>query len=451
MKSNRENWSGQLGFIIAAAASAVGLGNLWRFPASAATYGGGIFLVAYVLLFFAFGVFLLLTETALGRATGLSAFEAFRTLKKRWAFVGLLATLIPFAILPYYCVIGGWVAKYLVQYCWAPLAEGAAGNPAADAFFGAFVGDPVQTLGFGALFACLTFGFIYLGVQKGIERSNKVLMPALFFLTLGLSVFTVTRPGAWEGLKYFLVPDVGRLSTNGSFSATLCAKTVLAAMGQLFFSLSLAMGIMVTYGSYVPKTANMPKAALHIGVADMCVAFLAGLIVIPPAFAFGGAELATKAGPGLMFVSLPKVFAALPMTRVLALAFFVLVLFAALTSCMSIAETCVASIRDRTGWSRVKTTNLVALYTFVAAVPSALSLDFLDRADYVTNNVLMPICAFLICFFVGWVVGPDFIRREVTQDGRHAFTSYAYYRWLMRYAAPVLIALIFVASVYKIS
>ena len=446
--NSRENWSGQLGFILAAAASAVGLGNLWRFPASAATYGGGIFLIAYLILFFGFGVFLLMTEIAIGRATKLSPVEAFRTLNRKWVIVGILGTLVPFGILPYYSVIGGWVTKYFAQYFFASLAETAADNPANDAFFSGFIGDFGQAFSFCCAFAGACFAFILMGVKKGIERSNKILMPALLILTVGIALFTALQPNAREGLKYFFIPDFNRLSVNGSFSPLLCAKTILAAMGQMFFSLSLAMGIMITYGSYLPRSANLPKAALRIGICDTFVAFLAGVIVIPPAFAFGGEELARSAGPGLMFVSLPKVFAAMPCTRIVALAFFALCLFAALTSCISIAETCVASVCDRLHWSRRKGTLVVAAYTLLAAFPSAWSLGFLDKADYVTNNILMPICAFLTVIFVGWVIGPEFIRREITADGEHAFRFYGLYRVLMRYAAPILIGLIFVTCVF---
>lgn len=437
----RANWSGQMAFVLAAAASAVGLGNLWRFPASAATYGGGIFILVYIALFFVFGVFLMITEIAVGRATRLSAVSAFASLNRKWAAVGWLGTLVPALILPYYCVIGGWVLRYLWGYLVHP------GGMAEKEFFAAFTACPAETLGCTAVFATATFAMIYLGVKKGIEGSNKVLMPLLLALTVGVAAFTVTRPDAAAGLKYYLVPDFARLcNPDGSFSPALLAKTILAAMGQMFFSLSLAMGILVTYGSYMPKSADIGRSSLRIGVIDTFVAVLAGAIIIPPAFAFGGEELARTAGVGLMFVSLPQVFAALPGGSVVAVAFFALALFAALTSAISIAETVVASLCDLFRFHRRGATTLTAVYVALAAVPSALSLTFLDRTDFITNSIFMPVCALLTCIFIGWVGRPGFVRDEVTALGV-AFGSYPVYRFIIRYLAPVLIATILVTYV----
>ena len=434
----RASWSGQLGFILAAAASAVGLGNLWRFPASAATYGGGLFILLYFILFICFGVFLMATEIALGRTTRLSPSRCYGALDRRWSFVGWLATLVPALILPYYCVIGGWVVKYFGAYAFTPASV------AQDGYFDAFIGSSAQTLSMTALFAAGVFGFIFAGVRKGIEMSNKVLMPLLLALTLGIAAYTMTRPDAGPGLRYCFVPDFGRLCVDGSFSFVLLAKTVLAALGQMFFSLSLAMGIMITYGSYVPKTTNVIRSSFRIGLVDSLVAVLAGAIVIPPAFAFGGEELACKGGIGLMFISLPKVFAAMPGTQVFALAFFALCLFAALTSAMSIAETVVSSICDHTGWTRNRATVVTAVYTLLAAIPSAVSLGFLDKTDFITNSVLMPIGALATCVFIGWVAGTGLVRKEITAEGQ-PFPCYGFYRIVMRYVAPVLLLVILTA------
>lgn len=439
MEEKRGSWSGQLGFIISAAASAVGLGNLWRFPASAATYGGGVFLLSYIALFFAFGVFLLLTEVAIGRATRLSPIEAFRKLNRRWVFVGWLGTVIPFLILPYYCVIGGWCTKYLFAYLFA----GAAPD------FAVFIGSAPETILMMMIFVAMTFLFIWLGVRKGVERSNKVMLPALLFLVIAIAVFVVCQPSSREGLKFYLVPDFSALCANGRFSPALAGKVVLAGMGQMFFSLSLAMGIMITYGSYVPEEANMPKSVFHIGLCDTLVAFVAGIIVIPAAFAFGGEELARSSGPGLMFVSLPQVFAQMPSARLVACAFFTLVLFASLTSSISLYETCVASLCDRTGISRRHGTLAVLAWTFLAAIPSAVWLGFLDNVDYFTNNILMPVCALSTCIFIGWIVGPDFVRYEATKHGRDKFPLAGYYGVLIKYIAPVAMAVIFISLVLK--
>lgn len=451
MTEQRENWSGQLGFIIAAAASAVGLGNLWRFPASAAKGGGGIFLLCYILLFVGFGLFLLMTEVAIGRGTGLSPIDAFKKLAKEhnksswWQVVGWLGTIVPFLILPYYSVIGGWVTKYLGRY----LFEGMIDADKTGAFFESFIGSPSNAIAYMLVFALATFVFIFMGVQKGVERSNKVMMPALLFLIIGMAGYVICQPGMMGGIKYYLVPDFSRLSVDGHLSLPLVSQAVLTAMSQMFFSLSLAMGIMITYGSYVPKSTNLTKSCFHIGLCDTFVAFVAGMIVIPTAFKFGGAELAQKAGPGLVFVSLPQVFVEMPGARIVAIVFFVLVFFAALTSCMSIAETCVASLCDRTHMSRRAGTAITMVYTLVAAIPSAVSLNFLDKTDQITNNFMMPICAFFTCVFIGWVVGPKFVRDEAEADGKAKMPVYWYFRILIRYIAPLIILLIFLDPLYR--
>lgn len=434
----RANWSGHLGFVLAAAASAVGLGNLWRFPASAASYGGGIFLCIYFLLFLSFGVFMMITEIAIGRATRLSAIKAFSSLNGKWAVTGWLGTLVPILILPYYCVIGGWVTEYFFRYLVSP------GLPASEGFFSSFTSNTGEVFMMFAVFTIPAFAFIFAGVKRGIETSNRVLMPMLLALTVGIAAFTVTRPGATEGLKYLLVPNFSCLFVDGSFSFSMLSKIVLAAMGQMFFSLSIAMGILITYGSYMPKKSDITRSSLKIGLIDTLVAVLAGLIIIPPAYTYGGEELARTAGIKLMFVSLPQVFSAMPAGHIVAVAFFALCLFAALTSAVSMAETVVASVCDLTKLSRASATTLTVGYVAIAAVPSAMSIDFLGKTDFVTNSVLMPVCAFLTCIFVGWVAGTEFIRREATAEGVR-FRAYPAYRIVMRYFAPLMILLILAA------
>lgn len=434
----RASWSSQLGFVIAASASAVGLGNLWRFPASAATYGGGLFILLYLVLFVTFGVFLMSTEIAIGRATRLSPSKAIGALDRRWSFVGWLATLVPVLILPYYCVIGGWVVKYVISSIVEP------GAAAETGFFEAFVGSSAQTISLTVLFTGVSFAFVFAGVQKGIERSNRILMPMLLFLTIGIAVYTVTRPDAGPGLRYCFVPDFGRLCVDGRFSFALFSKLVLAALGQMFFSLSLAMGIMITYGSYMPKDGDIVRSSFRIGLVDSFVAILAGAVIIPPAYAFGGEALAREGGFKLMFTSLPQVFAGMPGARVVALAFFALCLFAALTSAISMSETVVSSVCDITRWSRRKAGLITAFYTLAAAVPSALSIGFLIGTDFFTNSILMPVCALLTCVFVGWIGGTDLIRREQMAAG-HRFPAYGFYRLVMRYFAPLILLVILTA------
>ena len=314
----RSNFTGKLGFVLAAAGSAVGLGNIWRFPYLAAKYGGGIFLLVYILLALTFGFTLMAAEIAIGRKTGLSAVEAFRALDKRYGFIGYLASAVPVIILPYYSVIGGWVMKYM----WA-FMSGDAKNTVNDNYFTGFISGTAQPITWFLLFIGITAVVVLCGVEKGVENVSKVMMPILVVLSVVIAVYSVTAPGAFDGVKYYLLPDFSK------FSAT----TVLAAMGQLFYSMSLAMGIMITYGSYMKKDVNLESSVKQIEIFDTGIAFLAGLMIIPAVFAFsGGSPESLGKGPSLMFVSLPKVFESMPGGTVIGAAFFILVLIAALKS-----------------------------------------------------------------------------------------------------------------------
>ena len=430
----RSSWSGHLGFVLAAAASAIGLGNLWRFPANAAGHGGGVFLLVYVLLTVLFGIPLLVTEISLGRRTRRSPSRTFRKLNRRWWGVGALAMLIPAIILPYYCVVGGWVTRYFVASLFG-------GTDTID--FMAWSGDAASVGAHSLAFLGATMALILLGVRKGIENSNKVMMPALLVLTFAIAAYVALSPSCLQGLKYYALPDFSRLGGAGGMG-----KTVLAAMGQMFFSLSIAMGIMITYGSYVPKGDSIPKAAGRIAICDTLVALLAGVIIIPSAFAFGGAELAQTGGVGLMFVSLPKIFAAMPFGRVVGAAFFTLVLFAALTSAISIAETVASSICDFTLWSRRKGAIVTFAWALAAGLPSVLSMRALEASDFLADLVLMPICAFLTCIVVGWVAGPKVVLDEI---GEHRRPVRAAYSFFIRYLAPLFIAIVFVSGLLKLN
>ncbi|MBP3577331.1 MAG: sodium-dependent transporter, partial [Lachnospiraceae bacterium] len=330
METKRDTFSGKLGFVFAAAGSAVGLGNLWRFPYLAAKYGGGIFILVYLVLAVTLGFTLMITEIAIGRKTGLSAAGAFQKLDKRFGFVGALGCVVPFIITPYYCVIGGWVVKYLVTFI-----TGQVGQAATDNYFGDFIAKPAEPVIWFAIYVILTAAVVIIGVQKGIEKASTILMPILVVLILVICGFCVTRPGALEGVKYYLLPDFS------AFSAT----TILAAMGQLFYSMSLAMGIMITYGSYMKKDTDLRGSVRHIELFDTLVAFLAGLMIVPSVFVFsGGSEEALNKGPSLMFVTLPKVFESMKFGGFIGAAFFILVLFAALTSSISLLETNVSIV-----------------------------------------------------------------------------------------------------------
>lgn len=436
-------FSGKLGFVLAAAGSAVGLGNIWRFPYLAARYGGGIFLLVYLILVVSLGFSLMIAEVAIGRKTKLSAIGAFRKLSEKWKFLGYLASVVPIIIFPYYCVIGGWVVKYLLVY-----ATGGGMEAAGDTYFNDYIAQPAEPILWLAVYIGLTAVIVFFGVQKGIEKASRIMMPALVVLTIGVAIYSVTRPGALEGVAYYLIPDFSRFSVN----------TVLGAMGQMFYSMSLAMGIMVTYGSYMKREDDLEKSVSQIEIFDTGIAFLAGLMVIPAVFAFsGGDEAALNQGAGLMFVTLPKVFAdAGTLGLVFGGLFFLLVLFAALTSSVSLMETVVSIFQDTFHWSRKFTCTLVMLGCLVLALPSSLGyglLDWiaplgfslLDFFDFISNSVLMPIVALFTCLFVGWVVKPKLVIDEVKLSS--SFSREKLFVVVVRYIAPVCILLILISSV----
>ena len=436
-------FSGKLGFVLAAAGSAVGLGNIWRFPYLAARYGGGIFLLVYLILVVSLGFSLMIAEVAIGRKTKLSAIGAFRKLSEKWKFLGYLASVVPIIIFPYYCVIGGWVVKYLLVY-----ATGGGMEAAGDTYFNDYIAQPAEPILWLAVYIGLTAVIVFFGVQKGIEKASRIMMPALVVLTLGVAAYSVTRPGALEGVAYYLIPDFSRFSVN----------TVLGAMGQMFYSMSLAMGIMVTYGSYMKREDDLEKSVSQIEIFDTGIAFLAGLMVIPAVFAFsGGDEAALNQGAGLMFVTLPKVFAdAGTLGLVFGGLFFLLVLFAALTSSVSLMETVVSIFQDTFHWSRKFTCTLVMVGCLVLALPSSLGyglLDWiaplgfslLDFFDFISNSVLMPIVALFTCLFVGWVVKPKLVIDEVKLSSK--FPREKLFVVVIRYVAPICILLVLISSV----
>ena len=443
MKEKRSMFSGKLGFVLAAAGSAVGLGNIWRFPYLAAKYGGGIFLLVYLVLVVSLGFSLMIAEVAIGRKTKLSAIGAFRKLSEKWKFLGYLASVVPIIIFPYYCVIGGWVVKYLLVY-----ATGGGMEAAGDTYFNDYIAQPAEPILWLAVYIGLTAVIVFFGVQKGIEKASRIMMPALVVLTIGVAIYSVTRPGALEGVAYYLIPDFSRFSVN----------TVLGAMGQMFYSMSLAMGIMVTYGSYMKREDDLEKSVSQIEIFDTGIAFLAGLMVIPAVFAFsGGDEAALNQGAGLMFVTLPKVFAdAGALGLVFGGLFFLLVLFAALTSSVCLMETVVSIFQDTFHWSRKFTCTLVMVACLVLALPSSLGyglLDWiaplgfslLDFFDFISNSVLMPIVALFTCLFVGWVVKPKLVVDEVKRSSR--FPREKLFVVVIRYVAPICILLVLISSV----
>ena len=443
---NRAAWSGKAGFILAGAASAVGLGNLWRFPTLAAKYGGGMFILTYFILAFTFGISLLLLETALGRHTRQSVIGAFSTLNKRWKFAGILAALVPFIITPYYCIIGGWVTKYLVSY-----VTEAPGAIAAEGFFGGFITDPIFTYVFMIVFMLLCIGVVALGVKNGIEKANMIMMPLLLVMAIGISVFVLMQPGAREGAAYYLIPDFSKFSPD----------LVINALGQMFYSLSLAMGIMVTYGSYLEKKESLSESVISIAGFDLIVSFLAGLMIVPAAFVvLGLGDGGTmSAGPSLMFVTLPEVFVNMGSTaQIIGIVFFVLVLFAAATSAISLIEACTSIIQDGTHWSRGKSLFACAVFVIAAGCfinagynaliwiePLGPGTQLLDFFDFISNSVMMPIVALLTCIFVGWIVKPKVVIDEVRASSK--FRGAGAWTLMIKYIAPVLVIAILVANV----
>lgn len=442
MEKKRSSFSGKIGFVLAAAGSAVGLGNLWRFPYLAARYGGGIFLLVYLILAVTFGFTLMTAEISLGRKTGLSAIGAFQKLSKKYSFIGYLAALVPIIILPYYSVIGGWVIKYFSAFI-----SGQTQAAAQDGYFEAFIGQTGQPIMWLAIFVLATAVVVFLGVEKGIEKASKALMPLLVLLTVGIAIYSVCLPGAWEGLVYYVKPDLKHFSFT----------TVVAAMGQLFYSMSLAMGIMITYGSYMKKEVNLEKSVTQIEFFDTGIAFFAGMMIVPAVFVFNGGDgAAINAGPGLMFVTLPKVFDSMPMGTVVGALFFVLVLFAALTSSISLMETIVSIVQDKLHWGRKLSTIVITLFTLAVALPSSLGfgrwsgvqplgMSFLDFFDFISNSILMPIVAFLTCIFVGFVVKPKTIIDEVKINS--SFRREKLFVIMIQYIAPVCLIIILVSSI----
>ena len=441
----RSTWSNKTAFILAAAASAVGLGNLWRFPYLAAKFGGGTFIFTYFILAFTFGVSLLLLEITLGRKTRLSAIGAFSAYGKKFAFIGVLASLVPFIITPYYCIIGGWVVKYMVSFLSVDpntLADG-------GAFFTSFLYGPTESYAWMLVFMALVFIIVALGVKKGIEKANLIMMPTLLVMAIAIAVYVALQPGAMEGIAYYLIPDFSQFS----------ADLVLNAMGQMFYSLSLAMGIMITYGSYVHRDECLTSSVTRIAGFDLLVSLIAGFMIVPAAFAVMGCA-PTSAGPSLMFVTLPQVFAGMGNAAViLGFIFFLLVTFAALTSAISLTETCVSIISDGLKWSRRKSLIACILWVvlvgcFVNAGYNGLSdirffgMEILDFFDFISNSVLMPIVALLICVFVGWIITPKDLIEEIKLNS--PFRAEKAWVVMIKVLAPILVIAILVWNIIGI-
>lgn len=444
---SRSSFSGKVGYVLAVAGSAVGLGNIWRFPYLAAKYGGGMFLLTYLILMLTFGYTLIISETVLGRMTRKSPVGAFGTFGKSlpYKFGGWINAVIPMLIVPYYCAIGGWVTRYLFEYL-----KGNASLLAEDTNFTDFISDGVSVEIWFLVFTFMVVLVIIAGVTAGVERVSKIMMPLLVILAIFVAGFSVTRPGAFEGVKYFLIPNLENFSW----------MTVVAAMGQMFYSLSIAMGILYTYGSYMKKDVDVEKSTTQVEIFDTAIAMLAGLMIIPAVFAFsGGAPETLQAGPSLMFITIPKVFASMGFGNIAGTLFFLMVLFAALTSAISLAETGVSTFEDQLGWSRRSCSLLMGVIMLALGSASALGfsvlsfvtilgMSILDFFDFLSNSIMMPLAALSTCILIIRVVGFRAIAEEV--ECSSAFRRKKMYNFFLKYLAPICIVVILLSSVANV-
>lgn len=453
----KSTFTGQLGFVFAAAGSAVGVGNLWRFPYLAAKDGGGVFLLIYLVLIVTVGFALLTTDIAIGRRTGKSAIHAYESMNKKWKFLGVITFFVPVLIMTYYAVIGGWILKYIVLFL-----TGGTQAAAQDNCFTNFIASP-RSVWYGLTFMMLTALIVYKGVEKGIERVSKTVMPLLLILVIGIACYSLTlknsaddgtiRTGL-QGLRVYLTPDWSGMTVSRFLQITL------DAMSQLFFSLSVSMGIMITYGSYVKRDVNLGKSISLIEIMDTGVALLAGAMIIPAVFVFFGVD-GMSAGPGLMFISLPKVFDCMGAAgRIIGLLFFVLAAFAALTSCISVLESITANCMEIFHTERKKTTGvLTILYLIATAVialgysifyvevmlPNGSTGQLLDIMDYISNSFMMPFIALLSSVFVGWIIKPPWITEEMERGGTK-FRRKKLYIVMIKYILPIIMLILFFQS-----
>ena len=458
-KKERGSFKGSIGFILAAAGSAVGLGNIWRFPYLAARDGGGLFLLIYLLLAVTFGFTLLTSEVGIGRKTKQSPLTAYKKLSEKWGWIGFFSCLVPFLILPYYCVIGGWVLKYFIAF-----ATGGGAQAAEKGYFGAFITGHIEPVLYMLIFLLVCAFIIFKGVNAGIERSSRVLMPVLFVMVIAVAIYSLTITHVsddgtvmtgMDGLGVYLVPSFKGLTVKKFFII------VTDALGQLFFSLSIAMGIMIAYGSYVPDDSDLVKSINRIEFFDTAVAFIAGVMIIPSVYAFNGLEGLEASGPSLIFESLPKIFAQMgAVGNVVGAVFFAMVLFAAVTSAMSILEAVVSSFIDKYDMTREKATiaetvfcAVIALivcfgynfFYFETTLPNGSKGQILDILDYLTNYIFMPVISIATCILIGWVLKPKTITDELKRNGEK-FGREGLYVVMVRFIAPVFIMILFLMS-----
>lgn len=434
----REVWNSKIGFLLAATGSAMGLGNVWRFPYITGANGGAAFVLIYFIIVFSIGVPVMLAEFAVGRSSKLNAVGAFKKLKGgKWPVVGWIGIIAGFIILSYYSVIAGWTIKYFISSFTGLISP----NVNTTTYFNQFTSNGLQNIFFQAIFILITIYVVYLGVEKGIETWSKILMPILILILLLLVIRGVSLPGAPDGIRFYLNPNFSEVT----------GRTILAALGQAFFSLSLGMGAMITYGSYIPKEISLSKSAFIVTFLDMLLALLAGFVIFPTAFTFG---IEPGAGTGLIFITLPSIFALMPFGQIWSALFFLLLFIAALTSAIGLLEVSVAYVKDERNWSRKKAALALGTTAFIIGVPSALSngtislnlfgMQFLDAMDYLSSNILLPLGGIFVTLFVGWVI-KDTALKEINLEGKFKFEKS--WIWICRTIAPISIFLIFLAGI----
>ncbi len=441
--TERGNWQSQIGFVAAAAGSAVGLGNIWKFPYICGRYGGAAFVLVYLAIIILIGVPIMNSELLIGRKSERNAVGAFKVLAPGtpWFIVGAMGILAGFIILSYYSVVAGWAVAYIFKSG----VYMAVGAEHANIFVGSITSS-VTPIIWHAIFMAMCIGIVAAGIEKGIEKYSKILMPTLVLLLLVLIIRSVTLPGAAKGLSFYLKPDFSKLTAEG----------ILAALGQAFFSLSLGMGCMIVYGSYLRKKEDIPINSYYIAGADTLIAFLAGFAIFPAVFAFG---LEPGAGPGLTFITVPAVFAAMgPIGHFFGILFFFLLTIAALTSAISLLEVVSAYFIDEAKWNRKKAVWIMGIIIFLLGIPSSLGLgawsgvkilggrDILDSLDFLASNILLPLGGFLLCIFIGWYWGTDKATEEAN-IGAKSITLGSGYKFLIKYIVPVAIFIVFLNSI----
>lgn len=441
MKDGRDKWSSKLGFILAAAGSAVGLGNIWKFPYTLGTNGGGVFVLFYLIFLILIGFPLMVAAISLGRKSQQSVIGAYRTIDKSWSFVGVLGVVCGFFILAFYSAVGGWVVYYLKN---ALVGSLNIQDPARlEDLFKGFMNRPKQVVFYQLIFMGLTVSIVIRGISGGIEKASKFMMPGLFIILVFIALRSLTLENSRIGLKFLFFPDFSLLDMD----------LIMNALGQMFFSLSIGMGVMVTYGSYLDKKENIIDTALTIPLIDTLVALVSGLAIIPAVFSLG---FEAGEGPGLMFITLPAVFASMPMGQVFCISFFVLVLFAALTSSISMLEVAISYFVDERKTRRKPTSLLVAFLIFLMGIPASLSLgergrvlvgniDFFSIYDKLTSNILLPTGGFLLAVFVGWVFTPERAIEEIESSG-HKFRLKGVWSFLIKYIVPIAIFIVLINS-----